>query len=51
MSLDTSELPDDPVALRALAMALKPQLQARDLIIETLRAQLAASAATASAPH
>jgi transposase len=42
MSLDTSELPDDPVALRALAMALKAQLQARDLIIETLRAQLAA---------
>jgi transposase len=37
-----SDLPDDPAALKALAMALKAQLQARDLIIETLRSQLAA---------
>jgi transposase len=36
------DLPDDPVALKALAVALKAQLQARDLIIEALRAQLAA---------
>jgi transposase len=42
MSLAPSELPDDPAALRALAAALQAQLQARDLIIETLRAQLAA---------
>ncbi len=42
MSLSTAELPADPAALRALAAAMQAQLRARDLIIEALRAQLAA---------
>ena len=42
MSLSTAELPADPAALRALATAMQAQLRARDLIIEALRAQLAA---------
>lgn len=42
MSLSTAELPADPTALRALAAAMQAQLRARDLIIEALRAQLAA---------
>jgi transposase len=42
MSLATAELPDDPAALKALAAALQVQLRARDLIIETMKTQLAA---------
>jgi len=41
MSPAASDLPEDPAALRALAVALRAQLQARDLIIEALRTQLA----------
>jgi transposase len=42
MSLSTTELPDDPTALKALAAALQVQLRARDLIIEAMKTQLAA---------
>ncbi|MGH7022553.1 MAG: IS66 family transposase [Caulobacteraceae bacterium] len=38
----SSDLPADPDALRALAASLRAELKARDLIIEQLKAQLAA---------
>jgi transposase len=41
MSLSTADIPDDPQALKAFALALQAELRARDLMVEKLKLQLA----------